>query len=115
MRLHFYAQGQSTISNAAAEKTRTDFTQRHFRKLLSRSKKKTDLLPEGQARWIVNLSKRILSPSQEEILKKGLKFAPVPDRSLFLSSIGSTKRQECSSNPLESFVQLYCESPQGPS
>ena len=65
------------LSYAAAEKTRTDFKQRHVRKLeklLSRSKK-TELGTEGQA---CCLSKRILTPSQEEIFKKGLNFAPIP-------------------------------------
>ena len=54
---------------------------RHVRKLeafLSRSKKKLELHPEGQACWVVNLCKRNLTPSQEEMLKMGLNFAPVP-------------------------------------
>ena len=37
-----------------------------------------ELRPEGQARWVVNLSKRALTSGQEEVLKKGLNFAPVP-------------------------------------
>ena len=69
------------LSRAAAEKTHAECKQKHVRKLdalLSRSKKKVELRPEGQARWVVNLSKRALTSSQEEVLKKGLNFAPVP-------------------------------------
>ena len=69
------------LSYVAAEKTHVECKQRHVRKLetlLSRSKKKVELRPEGQARWVVNLSKRTLTPSKEEVLQKGLNFAPAP-------------------------------------
>ena len=69
------------LSYAAAEKTHAECKRRHVRKLetlLSRSKKKVELRPEGQARWVVNLSKRTLTSSQEEVLQKGLNFAPAP-------------------------------------
>ena len=46
-----------------------------------------ELHPEGQARWVVNLSKRALTPSQEEILKKGLNFAPLPTSFLLQDTI----------------------------
>ena len=41
---------------------------------MSRSKKNIELRPEEQARWVVNLSKCSLTPSQEEVLKMGLNF-----------------------------------------
>ena len=69
------------LSYAAVEKTHAECKRRHVRKLetlLSRNKKKVELRPEGQAHWVVNLSKQALTPSQEEVLKKGLNFAPVP-------------------------------------
>ena len=47
-------------------------------KLLSRSEKRVELRPEGQTCWVVNLSKKVLTPGQEEISKKVLNFAPVP-------------------------------------
>ena len=71
------------LSHVAAEKTHAHCKWRHVSKLeglLSRSKKKLELRPEGQARWVVNLSKRNHTPSQEEILRMGLNFAPVPTR-----------------------------------
>ena len=46
--------------------------------LPGRSKNKVELRPEGQARWVVNLSKRALTTDQEEVLTKGLNFVPVP-------------------------------------
>ena len=69
------------LSHAAAERTHADCKQRHVRKLeslLSRSKKNVDLRPEGQARWVVNLPKRSLTPSQEEVLKKVLTLHQSP-------------------------------------
>lgn len=46
--------------------------------LLSRSKKKVKLCPKGQVHWVVNLSKRALTPCQERVVQKGLNFAPAP-------------------------------------
>ena len=71
------------LSHTAVEKTHAQCKRRHVSKLevlLSRSKKKLELWPEGQARWVVNLSKHNLTPSQEEVLKMGLNFAPVPTK-----------------------------------
>ena len=70
------------LSHAAVEKTHAQCKRRHVSKLealLSRSKK-LELCPEGQAHWVVNLSKHNLTPSQEEVLKIGLNFAPVPTK-----------------------------------
>ena len=46
---------------------------------MDRQKKKSiELRPEGHARWVVNLSRKVLTSGQEEVLKLGLNFAPVP-------------------------------------
>ena len=46
---------------------------------MDRQKKKSiELRPEGQARWVVNLSNKVLTSGQEAVLKLGLNFAPVP-------------------------------------
>ena len=71
------------LSHIAGEKTHTQCKWRHVSKLealLSTSKKKLEFHPEGQARWVVNQSKHHLTPSQEEVLKVGLNFAPVPTK-----------------------------------
>ena len=64
------------LSHAAVEKTHAQCKRRHVSKLealLSRSKKKLELRPEGQARWVVN---RSLTPSQEEWALTLLQFPP---------------------------------------
>ena len=53
----------------------------------TRSTKKAELRPEGQARWVVNLSKRALTSYQEDVLKKGFNFAPVPTNFLLQDTI----------------------------
>ena len=70
------------LSHAATEKTHAASKQKHMSKLqllMDRQKKKSiELRPEGQARWVVNLSDKVLMSGQEEVLKLGLNFAPVP-------------------------------------
>ena len=42
--------------------------------------KQRELRPEGLERWVVNLTDRALTPTQEEVLKLGLNFAPAPSK-----------------------------------
>ena len=72
------------LNHAAAEKThaRTKWNQlQKLGKLLrQRDRKKIKLRPQGLDRWVVNLTDCSLSPSQEEVLKLGLNFAPAPTK-----------------------------------
>ena len=71
------------LNHTAVKRTHAQCKQRHIRKfeaLLSRNKKKLELHPEAKARWVINLSMRNLTPSQEEILKMGLNFTLVPTK-----------------------------------
>ena len=72
------------LSHAAAEKTHAASKQKHMSKLrllMDRKEKKSiELRPEGHACWVVNLSGKTLTSSQEEVLKLGLNFAPVPTK-----------------------------------
>ena len=72
------------LSHAAAERTHATSKQKHMGKLkllMDRQKHKSiELRPEGQARWVVNLSDKVLTSGQEEVLKLGLNFAPVPTK-----------------------------------
>ena len=36
--------------------------------------------PEGHDRWVINLTERILTPSQQEVLGMVLNFTPVPTK-----------------------------------
>ena len=40
--------------------------------------KQSELCPEGRDHWVVNL--RDLTPNQQEVIKMGLNFAPVPTK-----------------------------------
>ena len=45
---------------------------------MKRKQKQPELRPEGRDRWVVNLTERDLTPNQQEVLRMGLNFAPVP-------------------------------------
>ena len=66
------------------EKTHATSKQKYISKLellMARKKKKSkELRPKGHACWVVNLSGKDLTSSQEEVLKLGLNFAPVPTK-----------------------------------
>ena len=47
---------------------------------MKRKQKQPELCPEGRDRWVVNLTKRDLTPHQQEVLRMGLKIAPVPTK-----------------------------------
>ena len=67
------------LSHAAAEKTnaKTKLNQlQKLGKLIQHQDKKIELHPQGLDRWVVNLTNRRLTPSQEGVLKLGLNFAP---------------------------------------
>ena len=50
-----------------------------------------ELHPEGHDRWVINLTKRILTPNQQEILRMGLNFAPVPIKFPLQDTIASVE------------------------
>ena len=83
------------LSHAAAEKTHAASKQKHISKLkllMDRKKRKSiELRPEGHTCWVVNLSGKTLTSSQEELLKLGLNFAPVPTKYLLQDTIAGVE------------------------
>ena len=64
------------LSHGSAEKTHVKSKQRHLSKLellMKRKQKQPELRPEGHDRWVVNLTERNLTPSQNEVLRMGLR------------------------------------------
>ena len=71
------------LSHTAADKTnaKTKLNQlQKLGKLIQHQDKKIELHPQGLDRWVVNLTNRHLTPSQEGVLKLGLNFAPAPTK-----------------------------------
>ena len=86
----------------SAEKTFVNSKQNHQSKLkallksklkalLKRKQKQPELRPEGHDRWVVNLTERVLSPSQHEVLSMGLNYAPVPTKFPLQDTIASVE------------------------
>ena len=47
--------------------------------------------PEGLERWVVNLTDWTLTPAQEDALKLGLNFAPVPSKLLLPDTMAAVE------------------------
>ena len=82
------------LSHSSAEKTHVKSKQRHLSKLellMKRKQKQPELRPEGHDRWVVNLTERYLTPSQNEVLRMGLNFVPVPTKFPLQDTIASVE------------------------
>ena len=69
------------LSYSSAEKTYVKSKQKHLSKLkalMKHKQKQPELHPEGHDRWLINLTERIFTPNQQEVLRMGLNFAPIP-------------------------------------
>ena len=58
---------------------------------MKRKQKQPELRPEGRDRWVVNLTERNLTPNQQEVLRMGLNFAPVPTKFPLQDTIASVE------------------------
>ena len=68
--------------------------QNHLSKLealMKRKQKQPELRPEGRDRWVINLTERNLTPNQQEVLRMGLNFAPVPTKFPLQDTIASVE------------------------
>ena len=59
--------------------------------LLKRKQKQPELHPEGRDQWVVNLTERVLTLNQQEILRMGLNYAPVPTKFPLQDTIASVE------------------------
>ena len=75
------------LSHNSAEKAFVKSKQNHQSK-----QKQPELRPEGRDRWVVNLTERVLSPSQQEVLSMGLNYAPVPTKFPLQDTIASVEK-----------------------
>ena len=60
---------------------------------MDRRDKHRGLRPQGLERWVVNLTDRSLSKSQEDILKLGLNFAPAPTKLPVVDTIAAVEEK----------------------
>ena len=58
---------------------------------MKRKQKQPELCPEGRDHWVVNLTERNLTPNQQEVLRMGLNFAPVPTKFPLQDTIASVE------------------------
>ena len=57
--------------------------------LASRKDRFVSLRPQGLKRWVMNLSDKVITPTQEEVLSLGLNFAPVPSKLPLLDTVAN--------------------------
>ena len=58
---------------------------------MKRKQKQPELHPERHDRWVINLTERNLTPSQQEVFRMGLNFAPVPTKFPLQDTIASVE------------------------
>ena len=84
------------LCSKVAERTFSNTKRRHVEKLRTMLDKKEEragvsLRPKGLDKWIVNLSNKVLAPSEEEVLKLGLNFVPAPKKLPLINTVAAVE------------------------